>query len=54
MVGAVASQGSSEDRTYEVSVRFDDGGHETFVYSGYAPFRVGEPVQLTSSGLMRF
>jgi outer membrane lipoprotein SlyB len=54
MVGAVASQGSYEDRTYEVAVRFDDGGYQAFVYSGYAPFRVGDPVQLTPSGLMRF
>jgi outer membrane lipoprotein SlyB len=53
MVGAVVSQGSSEERTYEVFVRFDDGGYETFVYSGHAPFRVGDAVQLTPSGLMR-
>jgi outer membrane lipoprotein SlyB len=53
MVGAVASQGRSEDRTYEVFVRFEDGGYESFVYPGYAPFRVGDPVQLTPGGLAR-
>jgi outer membrane lipoprotein SlyB len=54
MVGAAASQGGPEERTYEVLVRFDDGGFETFVYGGYAPFGIGEPVVLTSQGLARW
>jgi outer membrane lipoprotein SlyB len=51
MVGAAASQGSAEDRWYEVSVRFEDGGYETFVYRGALPFRPGDEVVLTSRGL---
>jgi outer membrane lipoprotein SlyB len=53
MVGAAASQGSAEQRTYEVLVRFEDGGAETFVYQGALPFQVGDPVQLTAQGLAR-
>lgn len=53
VVGAAASQGSAEQRTYEVYVRFDDGGAETFVYEGYLPFQVGDPVVLTRGGLAR-
>jgi outer membrane lipoprotein SlyB len=53
MVGAAASQGGSEDRLYEVFVRFDDGGYETFAYRGYAPFGPGDAVQYTANGLMR-
>lgn len=53
MVGAAASQGQGEDRLYEVFVRFDDGALETFVYQGYLPFRVGDPVALTAQGLTR-
>ena len=52
-VGAAASQGASEDRTYEVVVRFDDGGAQTYVYPGALPFRVGDAVVLTSNGLAR-
>jgi outer membrane lipoprotein SlyB len=51
VVGAAASQGSAEERWYEVTVRFDDGGLETFVYRSWPPFRVGDPVQLTQLGL---
>jgi outer membrane lipoprotein SlyB len=51
MVGAAASQGSSEERSCEVTVRFDDGGAETFVYPEYAPFRVGDAVRVTPQGL---
>ena len=50
-VGAAASQGSSEMRTYQVLVRFDDGGYATFDYAGYAPFQPGERVDLTPQGL---
>jgi outer membrane lipoprotein SlyB len=53
MVGSAASQGQAEQRIYEVFVRFDDGALETFVYQGVLPFRVGDPVALTASGLGR-
>jgi outer membrane lipoprotein SlyB len=53
MVGAAASQGQAEDRSYEVFVRFDDGALETFVYQNVLPFRVGDPVALTAQGLGR-
>ncbi len=53
MVGAAASQGQGEVRFYEVFVRFDDGALERFVYQGYLPFNVNEPVVLTAQGLMR-
>lgn len=51
MVGAAASSGSGEDRFYEVFVRFDDGAIERYVYQNVLPFRVGDPVALTSQGL---
>lgn len=50
-VGAAASQGSAEQRWYEVNVRFDDGGYEVFTYRGYAPFRPGDEVYLGARGL---
>ncbi|HEX9050597.1 MAG TPA: hypothetical protein VF841_08710 [Anaeromyxobacter sp.] len=53
MVGSAASQGSAEQRLYEVFVRFDDGALERFVYQNVLPFRVGEPVALTANGLER-
>ncbi len=53
MVGAQASQGYAENRSYEVFVRFDDGGLGRFVYGGALPFRVGDPVSLTEQGLAR-
>jgi outer membrane lipoprotein SlyB len=53
MVGAAASQGGGERRTYEVFVRFDDGGADTFVYENALPFQVGDLVQLTAQGLVR-
>ena len=52
-VGASASQGTAENRSYQVLVRFDDGGYGMFVYNGYSPFRPGEPVLLTPQGLGR-
>jgi outer membrane lipoprotein SlyB len=54
VVGAAASQGSSESRTYEVNVRFEDGGVERFVYAGAPPFGSGEPVVQTPRGLQRW
>jgi len=53
MVGAAASQGATEQRTYEVFVRFEDGGAETYVFQGALPFQVGDAVQLTAQGLVR-
>ncbi len=53
MVGAAASQGSAEDRLYEVFVRFDDGALERYVYQNVLPFRVNDPVTLTAQGLYR-
>jgi outer membrane lipoprotein SlyB len=53
MVGSSASQGVAEDRFYEVFVRFDDGGYESFVYREVLPFRVGDGVTLTPQGLAR-
>jgi outer membrane lipoprotein SlyB len=53
MVGAAASSGSAEDRYYEIFVRFDDGAVERYVYQNVLPFRVGDPVVLSSQGLSR-
>lgn len=53
MVGAGASQGQAESRYYEIFVRFEDGGYETFGYQGAPPFRVGDLVSLTPQGLVR-
>lgn len=53
MVGASASQGRSESRSYEVFIRFEDGGTQSYVYPGAAPFRVGEHVVLTPQGIYR-
>ena len=53
MVGAAASSGSGEDRYYEVFVRFDDGALERYVYQNVLPFRVNDPVVLSSQGLSR-
>lgn len=50
-VGAATSQGSSESRTYNVVVRFDDGAYATFPYAGYSPFQPGQRVVLTAQGL---
>lgn len=50
-IGAAASQGSAEQRWYEVAVRFDDGGYEIFTYRGSAPFRPGDEVILDARGL---
>jgi outer membrane lipoprotein SlyB len=52
-VGAAASQGTREERSYQIMVRFDDGGLGEFVYAGYSPFRPGERVTVTPGGLVR-
>jgi outer membrane lipoprotein SlyB len=51
VLGAMVSSGSSENRTYEVAVRFDDGGREVFLYEGRSPFRPGQPVVQGPGGL---
>jgi len=51
--GAAASSGSSKQRTYQIVVRFDDGGFGEFVYAGFSPFRPGERVAVTPGGLTR-
>jgi len=53
VLGAAASKGSAEDRSYDVYVRFDDGGYQTFQFHGLAPFQVGEAVSLRALGLER-
>lgn len=52
VVGANASQVQSEDVTYDVAVRFDNGETQIFRYRGYPPFRSGQPVSLTERGLV--
>jgi outer membrane lipoprotein SlyB len=49
--GAAVSQGSGEDRFYEVFVRFDDGGRGRFMYRDMVPFHAGERVRQTPRGL---
>lgn len=48
-VGAATSQGSAEYRSYDVAVRFDDGGYRVFQLR--APFAPGSRVVLTRRGL---
>jgi outer membrane lipoprotein SlyB len=53
-VGANASQAANaEERIYEVLVRFEDGGWESFTYRGYLPFQPGDSVGLGPRGLER-
>jgi outer membrane lipoprotein SlyB len=52
-VGAAASQGTTEQRSYQIVVRFDDGAYGEFVYAGYSPFGPGERVVVTPGGLAR-
>ena len=52
-IGAAASSGATETRTFQVLVHFDDGDDGMFVFGGYSPFQPGEPVVLTPRGLMR-
>ncbi len=53
MVGAAASQGQGESRSYQLFVRFEDGGIEPFVYRNALPFQVGDEVAFSPQGLMR-
>jgi outer membrane lipoprotein SlyB len=50
-IGANASQGAAEYRTYHVLVRFDDGTRGMFLFRDYSPFRPDERVTLTPQGL---
>jgi outer membrane lipoprotein SlyB len=50
-IGAAASTGSEERRSYQVWVRFQDGGYQAFWYANYSPFRPGDAVALTPRGL---
>jgi outer membrane lipoprotein SlyB len=50
-IGAAASQGEPERRSYTLTVRFDDGGAQSFVYAWPPPFHPGDPVALTPQGL---
>jgi outer membrane lipoprotein SlyB len=50
-IGAAASQGSAETRTFQVLVRFDDGERGMFVFRDYSPFPPGARVVLTPQGL---
>lgn len=50
-IGAAASSGSSETRFYQMLVRFDDGGVQSFWFPAPPPFSPGERVVLTQGGL---
>ena len=53
VVGAAASeQANRRHVTYEVVVRFYDGGRRMFRYHDYPPFRPGQSVTLTRRGLV--
>jgi outer membrane lipoprotein SlyB len=49
--GAAVSQGSSERRTYEVEVRFDDGSVGRIAYAAPPPWHTGDRVRQTARGL---
>jgi outer membrane lipoprotein SlyB len=51
--GAALSRGSSERRTYEVHVQFDDGTVGRFDYVDYSPFAPGDRVRIAANGLTR-
>ena len=53
MIGANASSGGETRRFYDVTVRYDEGSLRTYRYIGQVPFRVGDPVMLSSHGLTR-
>jgi outer membrane lipoprotein SlyB len=50
--GAAVSQGSSEQRWYEVVVRFDDGSVGRITYRNPPPWRIGDRVRQSPSGLV--
>ncbi len=53
IIGADASRGSGARWSYDVTVRYQDGSLRTYRYDGQVPFRVGDEVMLSSSGLTR-
>jgi outer membrane lipoprotein SlyB len=53
MIGADASRGGETRYLYDVTVRYDEGSLRTYRYQGQVPFRVGDPVVLSSRGLAR-
>ncbi len=52
MIGASGSQGSNDELTYDVAVRFDDGENRIFRFRGYPPLQPGQLVALTPHGLV--
>jgi outer membrane lipoprotein SlyB len=52
-IGANASQGSAQQLVYDVTIRFDDGGLQTYAFRGYLPFQPGDYVRLTPQGLSK-
>ena len=53
LIGAETSRGNSEQRIYQIGVRFYDGGVESFLYEDVPPFQPGDHVQRTAQGLAR-
>jgi outer membrane lipoprotein SlyB len=52
-IGALASSGGSSRTVYEVTVQFDNGEQGVFDYQDWSPFRPGDYVEVTPSGLIR-
>jgi len=52
-LGAIASSGGGERRTYEVTVRFDNGEIGRFDFADWSPYRPGDRVVATGGGLER-
>jgi outer membrane lipoprotein SlyB len=52
-IGALASSGGSSRTVYEVTVQFDNGEQGVFDYQDWSPFRPGDYVMATPSGLVR-
>ena len=48
--GAALSQGSYDERTYDVVVRFDDGRRGVFTYRDASPFAPGDRIALDGNG----
>jgi outer membrane lipoprotein SlyB len=49
--GAALSQGSGEQRWFDVGVRFDDGGGQVFRFENASPFVVGERIAAIGNSL---
>lgn len=52
-IGAIASSGGSQRRTYEVTVQFDNGETGRFDFADWSPYRPGDRVVATGGGLER-